>query len=51
MAQLNVELGARSYPIFINTDEQSVNVSLVPYLKHKNVVIVSNSTIAGFYLE
>lgn len=49
-AQLTVDLGARSYPIFIDTDTRQLISQLTPYIKHKKVVIVSNETVAQFYL-
>lgn len=51
MAQLKVDLGARSYPIFINTDLGPANNLLAPYLTRPNVVIVSNATVADLYLD
>ncbi len=51
MIQLNVDLGARSYPIFISNNEKTGNASLAPYLTRPNVVIVSNPTVAEIYLE
>ncbi len=51
MAQLKVDLGTRSYPIFIDSDTRQLIERLTPYLKHQNVVIVSNETVAALYLE
>jgi 3-dehydroquinate synthase len=51
MAQLKVDLGSRSYPIFIDTDTAQLTASLIPYLKNRNLVVVSNATVAGFYLD
>ncbi|MFT4928679.1 MAG: 3-dehydroquinate synthase [Phenylobacterium sp.] len=51
MAQLNVDLGARSYPIFINTASKPANAPLAPFLIHSNVVIISNATVAKLYLD
>lgn len=51
MAQLKVDLGSRSYPIFIDIDTRQLLERLTPYLKHKNLVIVSNETVAKFYLD
>lgn len=51
MAQLKVDLGARSYPIFIDIDSRQLIEKLTPFLKHKNLVIVSNETVADIYLD
>ena len=51
MAQLTVELGSRSYPIFIDTDTNQLAGELFPYLSHANVVVVSNPTVAPLYLD
>ena len=51
MAQLKVDLGSRSYPIFIDTDTCQLTAKLSSYLNHANVVIVSNPTVAELYLE
>ncbi len=51
MKTLTVDLGERSYPIFIGQDLLE-NASLVtPYVKGKQVMIVTNETIAPLYLE
>ncbi|MDH5300270.1 MAG: 3-dehydroquinate synthase [Gammaproteobacteria bacterium] len=50
MKTLNVELGDRSYPIFIGPKLLG-NASLIrPYIKGKQVMIVSNTTVAPLYL-
>ena len=51
MAQLTVELGSRSYPIFIDTDTNKLASELSSYLSHANVVVVSNPTVAPLYLD
>ena len=51
MKTLNVELGERSYPIFIGSD-LLVNKDLVtPYVIGQQVMIVSNETVAPLYLD
>jgi 3-dehydroquinate synthase len=54
MQTLNVELGDRSYPIYIGADMLG-NPELVlrhlPGRKHPQVAIVSNTTVAPLYLE
>ena len=51
MITLNVDLGERSYPIFIGQDILD-DISLIsPYVNGKQVVIVSNETIAPLYLD
>jgi len=48
---LQVELGDRSYPIFIGQGLMG-NAQLVkPYVKGKQVLIVTNTTVAPLYLE
>lgn len=51
MKTLQVELGDRSYPIFIGQGLMG-NAQLVkPYVKGKQVLIVTNTTVAPLYLE
>ncbi len=51
MQTLKVELADRSYPIYIGSELLS-NIDLItPYLKRKNVAIVTNATVAPLYLE
>ena len=51
MKTLNVELGARSYPIFIGPNLINDADRLLPYIKGSTALIVTNSTIAPLYLE
>lgn len=48
---LNVDLGARSYPIFIGENLLDDQDLLIPYIKGNSVVIVSNTTVAPLYLN
>lgn len=49
MKQLSVELGPRSYPIFIGPD---LLEQLVPLLQlQRHVFVISNSTLASLYLD
>lgn len=48
---LIVSLGERSYPIHIGCGLLAREDLLVPYLKQKKVVIVSNTTVAPLYLD
>ncbi|MBZ5487196.1 3-dehydroquinate synthase [Halomonas aquamarina] len=48
---LDVALGDRSYPIHIGTGLLSDPQALVPYLAGKQVMVVTNETIAPLYLE
>jgi 3-dehydroquinate synthase len=48
---LNVELGERSYPIHIGTDVLSRIDLILPLIKQKKVVVVTNVTVAPLYLE
>ena len=49
MQTLHVELGDRRYPIFIGS-HLSVQDCLIPYVAGKQVMIVSNDTVAPLYL-
>ena len=51
MLELKVDLGDRSYPIFIGSDLFSNPDYFQPYIKGRNVAIVTNETIAPFYLD
>lgn len=50
MQTLYVELGARRYPIFIGS-HLPVQDCLLPYINGKQVMIVSNETVAPLYLQ
>lgn len=50
MRQLSVELGERSYPIYVGEDLFS-SVDLQSLIKGKQVMIVTNETVAPLYLE
>jgi 3-dehydroquinate synthase len=50
MQTLFVELGARRYPIFIGHNLDAATL-LAPYLHSKQVMMVTNSTISGLYLQ
>ncbi|MCP5775379.1 3-dehydroquinate synthase, partial [Klebsiella pneumoniae] len=45
-----VELGERRYPIFIGSDLDP-QALLAPYIQGKQVMIVSNTTVAPLYLQ
>ncbi len=49
--QLNVELGDRSYPIFIGKQLLDNSQLLTDYIKGSSVVIVTNTTVAPLYLN
>ncbi len=51
MKTLHVELGDRSYPIFIAPGLLSQKELIKPYIKGRQVVIVTNTTIAPLYLQ
>lgn len=51
MAKLLVELGERSYPIFIEAGLLDTPALLSPFIKGPLAVIVTNETIAPIYLE
>jgi 3-dehydroquinate synthase len=48
---LNVSLGDRSYPIYIGTDLLAQPELLTNHIKGKEVLIVTNETIAPLYLD
>lgn len=50
MITLNVDLGPRSYPIYIGTGLLGRADLVVPYVSGKQVLIVTNETIAPLYL-
>jgi len=51
MHTLHVELGARRYPIYIGRDLLAEPSLLEPHLAGKQVVVVSNDTVAPLYLD
>lgn len=51
MRQLNVDLGDRSYPIYIGKSLLSNPQYLLPHIHGKQVCIVSNNTVAPLYLD
>lgn len=51
METLRVELGERSYPIYIGAGLLEQLSSLLPKLSGKQVMVVTNSTIAPLYLD
>lgn len=51
MQTLKVDLGERSYPIFIGTDLLADPELVSPYVAGQQVLIVSNTTVAPLYLE
>lgn len=50
MNTVHVDLGQRSYPIFIAQDLLTQPEYLLPYIKGKQVCLVSNETVAPLYL-
>ena len=51
MKTLTVDLGERSYPIFIGEDLLGDPQFVKPYVTGKQVLIVTNTTVAPLYLE
>lgn len=49
MIELKVDLGARSYPIFIGAGGLADKACFTPYIKSKKVMIVTNETVAPLY--
>lgn len=48
---LNVDLGARSYPIYIGGNLLSDPQYLAPHIRGRKVMVVSNDTVAPLYLD
>jgi len=51
MQKLHVALGERSYPIFIGTDLLEQFELFTPYLRGRQICIVSNETVAPLYVD
>lgn len=51
MKQIQVDLGVRSYPIYIGQDLMSDGETLSRYLLKKRILIVTNETVAPLYLK
>ena len=51
MRTLKVDLGSRSYPIYIGENLLSQNNLLQPHISGKQVVIISNDTVAPLYMK
>lgn len=51
MLELTVDLGDRSYPIFIGSGVLNDSARLRPYIRAKQVAVVTNETIAPLYLD
>ena len=51
MKQLKVELGDKSYPIYIGENLLQQSELVIPFVKGKQVLIVTNTTVAPLYLE
>ena len=47
---LSVDLGLRSYPILIGSGLLSQPMVLEPYLKHRDVLVVTNDTVGPIYM-
>lgn len=51
MNTLNVDLGTRSYPIYIGNNLLRESALFSPHIKSQQVLIVTNETVAPLYLE
>ncbi len=51
MRTLKVDLGSRSYPIYIGENLLSQNGLLAPYICGKQAIIISNDTVAPLYMD
>ena len=51
MTRLTVELGARSYPIYIGESNLGKSDLFIQNISHRNLVVLTNETIAPLYLD
>lgn len=51
MKQIQVDLGERSYPIYIGQNLMNDSEALSRYLFKKRILIVTNETVAPLYLN
>lgn len=51
MQSLQVDLGERSYPIYIGADLLSQSALFAPHIQGRQVAVVTNETVAPLYLE
>ena len=51
MQTLQVELGERSYPIYIGADLLTRSELFIPHIRGRQVAIVTNETVAPLYLQ
>ena len=51
MTRLTVELGARSYPIYIGESNLGKPDLFIQNISHRNLVVLTNETIAPLYLD
>ncbi len=51
MQTLHVDLGERSYPIYIGNDLLGKSELIKPHIRGKQVMVVSNETVAPLYLD
>jgi 3-dehydroquinate synthase (EC 4.2.3.4) len=51
MRQLNLDLGSKSYPIYIGQGLLSQSELLTEHISGKQIMIVTNTTVAPLYLE
>ena len=51
MKTLNVELGERSYPIYIGESGVGLQALYAPHIKGSQVMVVTNETVAPLYLD
>ena len=51
MKTINIDLGQRSYPIYVGDNLLSNNVIFKKHIRSNKIAIVSNTTVAPFYLD
>ena len=51
MKTINIDLGQRSYPIYVGDNLLSNNIIFKKHIRSNKIVLVSNTTVAPFYLD
>ena len=51
MKTINIDLGQRSYPIYVGDNLLSNNIIFKKHIRTKKIALVSNTTVAPLYLD
>ena len=51
MKTINIDLGQRSYPIYVGDNLLSKNIIFEKHIRTKKIALVSNTTVAPLYLD